>query len=253
MTAEPEKNTSGTYKTIRALYYLFAGTPLARRIFHFKYLTTYQIHPDIKLALSTRGGDIIDFGCGTKPYMSWLKNISSYVGVDMYKHDAVDVLVQDGMIPLEDNRFDLAIATQVFEHTESLSYLQDLYRIVKEGGELVISVPFLYHIHENHDHRRFTKQGLQHELEQAGFVIDYIKSEGGVGSTTGILFLYFVDALIRDHVSRFWLIILSPIILFWYVLMVPLINCFGVLLDKADVTDRFYNNIIAIAHKPSNS
>ncbi len=236
------------YKIFKKIYHFIAGSPGNRNILNFKYLSTYQIYPDIKKELSLLSGDVVDFGCGDKPYKKWFKSTDRYVGVDMFDYEDVDVLVKDGKINLEDESFDVALSTQVFEHTESLDYLSELYRVLKTGGKIVITVPFLYHVHEDRDHRRFTDQGLSQVMKDYGFKVKNLKVQGGIGSTMTILFTSFIDASIRS-MSKFFKIVLSPLIIIWYILFVPILNVFGYFFDKVDKTNRFYNNIIVVASK----
>lgn len=51
--------------------------------------------------------------------------------------------------------------------------MNECYRVLKKGGTLLISVPFLYHIHADpHDYQRWTKYKWQTQLENIGFSIN---------------------------------------------------------------------------------
>ena len=244
-SAEPQKKQSWIYSLLKQAYYLYGGSPTRRTIFNFKYLATYRLYADLREVLGARSGSVLDFGCGTKPYKSWFLNTNRYVGVDMYEDPHVDVVVKGGDIPIGDKEgdFDYVLATQVFEHTETLHYLKDLYRLLKPGGEIIITMPFIYHVHEERDFRRLTTQGAKQMLQDYGFETVEIRKQGGIGSTLTVERLYFVDALFRHHTSRIGKLLLSPVILVWYLLVAPLMNVWGLFLDLCDPTGRFYNHI----------
>ncbi len=56
----------------------------------------------------------------------------------------------DGIhIPYEDNVFDGVLCTQVLEHVVDIDLLlAECNRVIRLGGSLVVSVPFLYSEHE---------------------------------------------------------------------------------------------------------
>jgi len=75
-------------------------------------------------------------------------------------------------------KFDLIIAEQVFEH---LIYparaAKNIFSMLKDGGYFLITTPFLIRNHpEPNDCTRWTETGMRYFLEDAGFKIDQIKS-----------------------------------------------------------------------------
>ncbi len=80
------------------------------------------------------------------------------------------------------DRFDATVCYQVLEHVPSPSAaIAELYRTLKPGGTLVISVPHLSRQHElPHDYFRFTPGGLQKMLTDAGFETVSLAPFGGL-------------------------------------------------------------------------
>jgi len=72
---------------------------------------------------------------------------------------------------VEDASFDVVLCTQVLEHVaEPALVLAELRRVLRDGGELWLTVPFVGELHEEpHDHYRYTSYGLQGLCERAGF------------------------------------------------------------------------------------
>ena len=57
--------------------------------------------------------------------------------------------------------FDVVLCTQVIEHvTDIRNFCEEIYRVLAPGGALLLSVAFLYPIHDIHDYRRLTQAGV---------------------------------------------------------------------------------------------
>jgi len=90
-------------------------------------------------------------------------------------------------IPLES--FDSIICTQVFEH---LAYPEKaaiaLFKLLSAGGVLLLTAPFINNVHYGPtDFRRFTPDGIQLILEDAGFKIEHLDYGGNATVATGSL------------------------------------------------------------------
>lgn len=82
-----------------------------------------------------------------------------------------------------DERFDLIIAEQVFEHLRKPYHAgRNIYQMLEEGGHFLISTPFLIKIHQGHegvddsDYTRWTKIGMKYFLAECGFPLENIKT-----------------------------------------------------------------------------
>lgn len=66
-------------------------------------------------------------------------------------------------MPFPDNHFDSVFLIEVLEHVHNPhKAVSEIYRVLKPGGILVFSVPFIFPIHDRpHDYFRYTKYGLQ--------------------------------------------------------------------------------------------
>jgi SAM-dependent methyltransferase len=80
------------------------------------------------------------------------------------------------------NRYDATVCHQVLEHVPLPSAaIGELYRTLKPGGVLVLSVPHLSRQHElPHDYFRYTPGGLRRLLVDQGFVIERLETHGGL-------------------------------------------------------------------------
>ena len=67
---------------------------------------------------------------------------------------------------IKDNTFDFVLCTEVLEHTiQPFDAIKEIYRILKPGGILFLSVPCNFRIHGPlPDNLRFTQYGIQKAL-----------------------------------------------------------------------------------------
>jgi SAM-dependent methyltransferase len=130
-------------------------------------------------------GDVLDFGCGSKPYESLFVNAKSYVGVDIelsghnHKDSKVDYFYDGKKLPFNDASFDAIVCFEVLEHVFNIEeVLAEIYRVLKPNGQLLISIPFAWDEHEiPYDFARYTSFGIAHILNINNFeVVKLIKT-----------------------------------------------------------------------------
>lgn len=191
-------------------------------------------------------GRVVDLGCGVAPYKAdLLATASEYVGVDWENslHDGGNVdVVADlcARLPLDDDSADTVVSFQVMEHlAEPGAFLEECFRILRNGGVIFLTVPFMWHIHEApHDYFRYTRFGLEHLLGKHGF------SDISVSETTG--FWQTMVLKFNYHTVRFaW----GPLRLLW----VPVWwtgQTVAALLDRIDPHPEETASYAVVARKP---
>src|ERR1700753_3943514 len=101
------------------------------------YLVHKFLFRDIKEAVPLYArGEVLDIGCGNKPYESLFTGITKYVGCDIVQSSGkkVDVICDVTQIPLDDGQFDTVFSTQVLEHVaDHQKMLQEAYRLLRKG------------------------------------------------------------------------------------------------------------------------
>ena len=143
----------------------------------------------LKPLLEKLEGEVLDVGCGRKPYEN-LVRATHYVGLDfdspVTRELATADIFYDGVeFPIESSRFDGVLCTQVLEHVFTPSgFLAEVFRVMKPGGVLVLTVPFVWDEHEQpHDFGRYSSFGLKAFLEEHGFEIVTQQKSGADGRT----------------------------------------------------------------------
>lgn len=130
-------------------------------------------------------GDVLDFGCGSKPYVS-IFNYNTYTGLDYdteisagNRNLAADVFYDGKTIPFADNHFDSVFTTEVLEHVFNPDeILPEIYRVMKPGAHMLLSCPFFWPEHEQpYDYARYSSFALKHLVQKHGFeVVEYEKT-----------------------------------------------------------------------------
>ena len=79
--------------------------------------------------------------------------------------------IEKDMLPVNDLSQDTVLCFNLLEHLfDEKNVLSESYRILKKGGCLLGSVPFLVNVHPDpHDYRRFTAEFLRKILAGQGF------------------------------------------------------------------------------------
>lgn len=195
-------------------------------------------------------GKTLDVGCGSKPYCH-LFPCSSYIGLDTHQsgHDhsqeEVDVFYDGVTIPFPDEHFDSVVSFQVLEHVfEPDTMVREMYRVLKKGGHLLLSVPFIWYEHEQpFDYGRYSSHGLKHLLEKHDFLV----LEHRKGVTGAAVIAQLANALIYQNTTlkhqgwAFWL----------RTAMTTSVNVCGVLASRLGLLqdDSLYLDNIVVAQK----
>ena len=172
------------------------------------YLCEYSLRIKVKKAIQAFGivmsDKWLDVGCGLRPYESHFP-LGCYVGVDVetsgrdHAMKLPDCYYNGRILPFPGNCFEGAISTQVLEHVpDPRGLLAEMHRVIKPGGGLIISLPFVWQEHEEpYDFFRFTGFGITDLLKQTGFEVDSIAKDTGAIETLAVtLNVYIVNNLI---------------------------------------------------------
>jgi SAM-dependent methyltransferase len=135
-------------------------------------------------------GAFLDVGCGTQPFRTLIElQVERYLTYDIESRAGeIDFIgdVED-MHAVADQSIDSMLCSEVLEHVPHPHVaIREFARILRPGGALVLSVPFLARLHEEpHDYFRYTRHGLRQLLNDGGFEIDEITETGSLFSFLG--------------------------------------------------------------------
>jgi SAM-dependent methyltransferase len=155
-------------------------------------------------------GHVIDLGCGNGPFRDDMLALGlRYTGVDWpgsaHRTGQVDVYADLGRpLPFRDGSCDSITLFQVLEHVPSpWQLLPECRRLLCPGGAIVITVPFMWHVHEApYDFYRYTRYGLTHLLLQAGFTEIEVTESTGFWQMAVLKFNYWLAAHLPRRTHR---------------------------------------------------
>jgi SAM-dependent methyltransferase len=122
------------------------------------------------------GMRVLDAGCGEQPFRSWIESHGAhYVGNDIVQNAAatVDLVAPITAIPAESASFDLVLVSEVLEHVaDSAGAFAELARLLRPGGQIIITTPFMYRLHEEpHDYVRLTNGAIAAHATHCGLAV----------------------------------------------------------------------------------
>ncbi len=214
------------------------------------YFARKGLHKHMKELAQQLDGDLIDVGCGRKPYRA-LFHTKSYLGMDIenpgHSHEGedIDVYYDGKTFPFSDNHFDSALCNQVLEHVFNPDeFLAEISRVLKPGGKLLLTVPFAWDEHEQpYDFARYSSFGLKHVMEKHGFeVVEHRKSVNDIRAVVQLFntFIYKQTLTKSGAVNLLLtLLLIAPFNLFW--------SIFWPLFGKS--RDFYLDNIILVKKK----
>ena len=200
----------------------FSLVPNIFCIFEPFYFARYNLKKNIKFFSDNIYGKTLDVGCGAKPYKKMFKNSSNYIGIEIEtelqkKRKIADYFYDGKKLPFEDESFDSIVTFQVFEHIfEPKDFLVEISRVLKPGGNILITVPFIWDEHEKpNDFGRYSSFGIKYLFESNNFqILNYKKSTIGIECIiqlmiSGIEKRIFTKYLFFNFLIKF--LIISPI------------------------------------------
>ena len=131
-------------------------------------------------------GQTLDIGCGGSPYAQWFPN---RVALDIVPSPEVAIIADvHNLSVIVDGTFDNVLCTEALEHFYNpFLAIQEIKRILKTGGRLILSTRFIFPLHEvPQDYFRFTEYGLRHLL--GDFDILELRADGNTMETLAILY-----------------------------------------------------------------
>ncbi|HUO13956.1 MAG TPA: class I SAM-dependent methyltransferase [Verrucomicrobiae bacterium] len=184
---------------------------------------------------------VLDIGGRYQPYRPLFGGrVANYVALDVLPTRLVSVVGDGQKLPFKSESFDMVIATGVFEYfAEPRRAAEEVHRVLKTGGHLMLSVASIYPRVVDDEHWRFLPAGLKFVLAPFARVtiVPEVASVGGffrMMATSIIIFAKY------DSLREF----------FRYT-AIPLMNLAGLALDRNSISnnDQIAGNYCALAEK----
>jgi len=175
-------------------------------------------------------GRVLDVGCGKKLKAESFAVPVDYIGLDydwgdggLYDYSP-HVLGDAHTLPFASESMDSVLLLEVLEHLKSPELaIKEAFRVLKPTGVLLISVPFLYPLHdEPHDYRRWTMYGLELLVQQAGGEVEVRLLGGGGGKTVALMYSVAACKAVLMATSR--KNYLRTLLLMPFLCLIPIVN-----------------------------
>ena len=146
------------------------------------------------------GLELLDVGCGDRPYEQLLGGAARVVGFDVPGNAHADLHGSIDALPVEDASFDVVLCLQVLEHVpDPAAAVRELRRVVRPGGRVLVSTHGIYPYHPNpEDLWRWTHSGLERLFRENGdWSSVSVRAGAGTAGTVAMLVAHLVDLLCK--------------------------------------------------------
>jgi SAM-dependent methyltransferase len=216
--------------------------PVKRTLLHPQWLSLRYQYMSRRWLQEISGCRVLDIGSGDSRHESLLGP-----GCTLYRLDypatsrryrlLPDIFADAGNIPVSDCMADVVLLLEVLEHLpDDRKALHEIHRVLKPGGKLYLSVPFIYPVHDAPtDYRRYTMFGLESLLENCGFkVVQGIRHGNSIVTTlhqTNMVLLEIARDLYKlNRISGF----ITAALFYPFCVLVNLTACPFLLIKKPD-------------------
>ncbi|MBI4722304.1 MAG: methyltransferase domain-containing protein [Candidatus Stahlbacteria bacterium] len=143
-------------------------------------------------------GKILEIGSKDRRYDFLLKD--KPIAMDIVENKQKEVIFGDvNELTFTDNSFDVVLCIEVFEYLSTYKMaISEIYRVLKNGGIAILSIPFMYKIHG--DKLRFTSNYLTTELLNCFLSADKQKQDIKI-YPIGNFYTIILD-IVRDKVGN---------------------------------------------------
>jgi SAM-dependent methyltransferase len=134
-------------------------------------------------------GKILVVGAGSNPYGYLVSAKASVLVTDISNdYGVIDQIVDAHYLPFKNESFDFVLAIEVVEHLIDPGLaLNEFHRVLRGGGSVIMSMPFMFHIHgDPYDYQRLTFSGIKNICKQFS-LIDVVPIGGRVAVISDLI------------------------------------------------------------------
>lgn len=149
------------------------------------------------------GSTILEVGGGTSFARSAVEAEvpqSLYVSGDIAPTNSTTVVLDAAALPVADRVVDAVLALEVLEHMpDPQTLLNEAARVLRPGGRLVVTVPFMFGVHDFRDYYRYAPLGFSEMLGKCGLsLIETVQRGGTFVAATGLVRNLLLNSVVGD-------------------------------------------------------
>ena len=140
-----------------------------------------RVDADLQAAAALFAGTVLDVGGGRRRGAFRPPAGARWIEADLDPAKRPRVAADVHALPFRDGTFDAVKATEILEHVADVGKaLAECRRVLRSGGRLVITAPFLERLHgDPDDYARYAERMWERLLASAGLRIVTIAPQGG--------------------------------------------------------------------------
>jgi len=153
------------------------------------------------------GVKVLNLGSGVGRFDGHLSKDIKMLNLDVDPtKPGVDIVADAHDLPFEDGSFDIVYSIAVLEHVRKPWIVADeIWRVLRPGGHVVLELPFLNVIHDEHDYFRFTDKGIRSLFDEDRFDVVLEQVGSGGGSFLSVFLLQYTRQFIPTvHLKTAW-------------------------------------------------
>lgn len=149
------------------------------KLLDFRSCRRIHLDSDLEGAHEYMKNIVLDVGGGRKRGRFKRPGDAKWIVLDISRELSPSIMADAQKLPVKSETIDCVKCTELLEHVEYPEIvIKEIIRVLKDGGTLILSVPFNFGIHgDPYDFHRFTDYKLNRMLEN-DFEIRTIKKQG---------------------------------------------------------------------------
>lgn len=156
---------------------------------------------------NARGNLVLNLGSGVGNFDHYLQPGLKTINLDISPSKPnLDVIADAHYLPFKSQSVDIVYSIAVLEHVKKPWIVADeIHRILRVGGFVILELPFLNVIHDEHDYFRFTDKAIRVLFDDERFetILEQVSSGGG-SFLSVFLLTYFRQFVPTNLLKKLW-------------------------------------------------
>lgn len=183
-------------KKLQGVFDLKRWTPLRKR--------NYDFYKSEVNSFFSKDDVWIDVGVGPAQFRDIFPEGAQVFGIDFAPYEKADIVSDfNNSLPIKSASVDGIFASNVFEHvSDPVFLLKECNRILKDGGVMIASTPFLLMEHQGpYDFFRYTRHSIN-LINKFGFEVKSVVPLGSRAETLRTTWFHFIKRSLDDHENK---------------------------------------------------